>query len=228
MSDFKNYYQILRDEITIQSVATGEFRHHVFFEYCAELLEENGDVTHLDATFLDRTDLDAKNRFKLNGYFYDEQNEDYSFVIAISDYNETEVPSSFNTSDLKTTFKYAERFMNLCQDSTYLNAIDETSDGFPVVFTLTNNFRKITNVKVIYITNNVFTGRIKELKTTEIMGKKISFQLCDLKRLRDIESSRSGHEPIKIDIKEFSPSPLMALKASLNSEEYDSYLLLPF
>ena len=69
MSDFKNYFQILRDEITIQSVATGEFRHHVFFEYCAELLEENGDVTHLDAAFLDRTDLDAKNKFKLNGYF---------------------------------------------------------------------------------------------------------------------------------------------------------------
>ena len=225
MSDFKNYFQILRDEITIQSVATGEFRHHVFFEYCAELLEENGDVTHLDAAFLDRTDLDAKNKFKLNGYFYDDQNEYYNFVIAISDYNETEVPNSFNTLDLQNIFKYADRFMNLCQNSNYLNAIDETSDGFPVVFTLTQNFKKITNVKVIYITNNIFTGRIKELKTAEIMGKKVSYQLCDLKRLRDIESSRSGHEPIKIDIKEFSPEPIMALKASLNSEEYESYLL---
>lgn len=225
MSDFKNYYQILRDEITIQSLATGEFKHHVFFEYCAELLEENGDVAHLDATFLDRTDLDSKNKFKLNGYFYDEENEDYNFVIAISDYNETEMPSSFNTSDLQNIFKYADRFMSLCQNSSYLNAIDETSDGFPVVFTLTNNFKKITNVKVIYITNNIFTGRIKELKTTEVMGKRVSYQLCDLKRLRDIENSRSGHEPIKIDIQEFSSSPIMALKASLNSREYESYLL---
>ena len=225
MSDFKNYYEILSDEIIIQSVATGEFKHHVFFQYCAELLEENGDVPHLDATFLDRTDLDARGRFKINGSYYDSDGDDYNFIIAISDFNDSSSPDTFNTTDLNNTFKYAERFLQLCQNPTYLDAIDETSEGFPAVFTLTKNFQKIKTVKVIYITNNIFTGRIKELNSTQYLEKHISFQLCDLKRLSDIENSRSGHEPIKINVEEFSSEPLLTLKASSMSDEYETYLL---
>ena len=225
MSDFKNYFEILSDEITIQSVATGEFKHHKFFEYCAELLEENGDVPHLDATFLDRTDLDARHRFKINGSYYDSDGDDFNFIIAISDFNERGSPETFTTSDLKNIFKYADRFLQLCQDSTYLDAIDEASQGFPAVFTLTKNFKKIKTIKVIYITNNIFSGRLKELKSLEYLGKHISYQLCDLKRLSDIENSRSGHEPISINLQEFSRFPLFALKASSISDEYESYLL---
>ena len=225
MSDFKNYYELLKDEITIQSVATGEFKHHVFFNYCAELLEDNGDVPHLDATYLDRTDLDSRSRFKINGSYYDNDGDDYNFIIAISDVNENSTPNTFTTSDLKNIFKYADRFLQLCQNSTYLDAIDETSRGFPAVFTLTKNFKKIKTVKVIYITNNIFSGRIKELQSFEYLEKHISYQLCDLKRLSDIENSRSGHEPIQINLKEFSSDSLLALKASSVSDEYESYLL---
>ena len=224
MSENKNYYEVLRDEITIQALATGEFRHHKFFEYCAELLEENGDVPHLDANYLDRTDLDPKNKFKINGFYYDDS-EDYNFVIAIADYNETEVPQTFTTLELKSKLKYAERFLQLCQNSSYLDAIEPTSPGFPAVYMLSKNFKKIKNLRVMYITNNIFSGKIKELETSEVLGIKVAYQLCDLKRLNDIESSRTGHEPISIKFSEFSSASILALKASLNSDEYESYLL---
>ena len=225
MSEFKNYYEILHDEITIQAVATGEYKQHVFFQYCAELLAENGDVPHLDANYVDRTDLDPKFKFKINGFFYDNDGDDYNFIIAISDFNEKDTPDTFNTGELKNLLRYGEKFLELCQDSAYLDAIDESSPGFSAVFTLTRNFKKIQTVKIIYITNNIFSGRIKELTSRNFLDKKTSYQLCDLKRLNDIENSRNGHEPIKIDLHDFSPDPLLALKASSSSNEYESYLI---
>ena len=64
------------------------------------------------------------------------------------------------------------------------------------------NFKNIDKINIILITNSKFSG-VKEFPAKEILSKRVSFQLFDLTRYAEIANSRTGLEPITIDMEDY-------------------------
>ena len=164
---------------------------------------------------------------KIDGFHYD-RDDDFtknSITLILSDYQNEESYQTFNTNQLEQKFKLAERFIETCSTEEFLNKVEESSEGFDVVFEMTKQFNYLARINIFLITNSKFNGRLKELKKKTICGKSVSYQLFDLGRYVDFSNSQSGSEPVEINFEEYEDKGLKALQTSLDTSEYESYLV---
>ena len=129
-----------------------EFRknHHAIYteeaycEYLNEILLENGDLkTELVySPYLRAADSRTRSgTIKADGFSFDfESNGIHEFFVILLDYSQSDDVPQLNTSELENRLKQAKRFIENCQDDKFLRSLDESSSGYPMVLSLTNNY----------------------------------------------------------------------------------------
>ena len=223
-------HENLINEVNIEASASSETVGHSFFNHFTKLLEDNGDL--VSATYSpyikEPTTEDSKTKnMRVDGYHYD-SDDDFSkniITLIISDFQNEDSYQTFNTTQLEQKFRLVERFIESCSDPSFVNLVEESSKGFEAVYELSSRFSYFDRINIFLITNSKFSGRLKELKQKTIKNKNVYFQLFDLGRYNDLMNSKSGSEPIEIDIKDYDINGLDALKTSLNTTDYQSYLI---
>ena len=216
----KDHLQIIHEsiisEVMIEASASNETLGHAFFNHFTKLLEDNGDLAA--ATYSpyikepSNDDIKAKN-MRVDGFHYD-RDDDLSrniITLIISDYQNDEEYQTFNSTQLAQKFRLVERFVDACSEPNFVNLVEESSKGFDVVYELSTRFSYFNRINVFLITNSKFNGRLKELEQKQVKDKNISFQLFDLGRYKDLVNSKSGSEPIEIQIKDYDCNGLDAL-----------------
>lgn len=218
------------NEVMIEASAKNQTEGHTFFDQFTDLLVDNGDLP--SATYSpyikEPTNDDIKVKsMRVDGYHYDRDDELSKNIITliISDFQKESAYQTFNSTQLEQKFKLVERYIDTCSDPSFYNLVDESSKGFDAVYELSSRFSYFDRINIFLITNSKFSGRLKELKQKLIQNKKIYFQLFDLGRYNDLINSKSGSEPIEIEIKDYDINGLDALKTSLNTLDYQSYLV---
>lgn len=223
---------LLRD-VEVRSAANTVFADEVWFDIVSDMLSENGDLRQ-DAYFSpykNLQDISGRQRtIRGDGYSFDDEAKSSDnvneFTLILLDYYAEQQIVSLNTSEIERKFRQAERFIEECSQPSFVNEIEETSDGFQLAYILSTNFLKIDRVKIILATNAVFTGRAKELKSTKVADKNISRQLFDLKRYAEIQSATTGFEPISINTEDYGFQGISALHTPSKNRDYQAHLLV--
>ena len=218
----QQHHLTLIDDINIKASSSNELITHAFFNHITDLMIDNGDLP--SATYspyikeVSNDETKMKN-MKIDGFHYD-RDDDFtknSITLILSDYQNEESYQTFNTNQLEQKFKLAERFIETCSTEEFLNKVEESSEGFDVVFEMTKQFNYLARINIFLITNSKFNGRLKELKKKTICGKSVSYQLFDLGRYVDFSNSQSGSEPVEINFEEYEDKGLKALQTSLDT-----------
>jgi len=217
MTTPEEYFPEFFADAEIRAQAQGDFMQAAFFEMYEEIASENGDVESLDYTPYKATGM------QIDGYHFDP--ESGVFTLAISDFRAEKSLQGLNTADIIRFFKRAETFVEKATNPDFLNKLEETSPGFQVAYFLHSEINHINRIRFLLLSNAKLVSRLPGLKTKKVKDKSYSFQVLDFGRYFDIVSSRSGHEPVEVDITELEWEPLPFLKASSGSEDYSSYLL---
>ncbi len=217
MATPEEYFTEFFADAEIRAQAQGDFMQAAFFEMYEEAASENGDIESLDYTPYKATSM------KMDGYHFDP--ESGVFTLAVTDFRTEKTLQNLNTANISDLFKRAETFTEKAQHPEFLNKLEETSPGFQVAYFLHTELRNINRIKFLLFSNARLVSRLSGLQTKKIGDRSHSFQVLDFGRYFDIISSRSGHEPVEVDITELEWEPLPFLKASSGSEEYSSYLL---
>jgi len=221
MDDLNATFDDFRDDLTREVYTFGEPEQSCFFQRYSKIAAENGDCIDLTYTPVRKEGLLGH---QIDGYALDaERGELY---IAICDFRANEELQTLNQGQIDSLFNSAERFLKSAQSSVFVNSLEETSPAFEAAYPIFHQFNLIKRVRLIIFSNARFVARKKSVGSKEISGKTFTYNLLDFTRYSDILGSRSGSEPIEIDLLEINGSPLPCLNAYTGSSDVASYLIV--
>ncbi len=214
-------YSEFWEELLLQADSTGELQATAFFEIFASIAAENGDCGDLEYSHARK---DGPNAYQVDGYVIDVDRGE--LVLAASDFRDSREIESLNAANLQSAFRKVERFFDLSLSADFVAQLEETSNDFQVAYTILSNADHIKRVKFIIFSNAQLTARKKQVDTKTKDGRHLNYSVLDLTRYVDIINSRTGIEPIEIDLQELNNgSPVPCIKAYSGSDEYESYLV---
>lgn len=214
-------YSEFWEELLLQADSTGELQATAFFEIFASIAADNGDCGDLEYSHARK---DGPSAYQVDGYMIDVEHGE--LVLAVSDFRDNYEIEPLNAAHLESAFRKVERFFNLSLGADFVTQLEETSNDFQVAHTILNNANHIKRVKFIIFSNARLAARKKQVDTKKKDGRHLNYSVLDFTRYADIISSRTGSEPIAIDLQELnSGSPVPCIKAYSGSDEYESYLV---
>lgn len=216
--DLNQYNQELIDKILINTEANQTFAEEEFFNFSADLFGEAGVLDDIEY----QPFKNSRRGMRIDGCSYNVLEKSIN-VIVVKFENDYE-PKVITQTELDKLSKSAYRYLEKIDDLSFLETLDETDPGRVVAESLENFIEDSIKFRIVLVTNNFLSKRIKKISIDSIKEKDTSVEIWDLQALKKIEESSSESEPFTVDFKNLCGG-LKALPASFdNNSEVDSYL----
>ena len=219
--NLRGLYEELWHDILLNAQTTGELQATAFFETYSAVAAENGDCGDLECSHARK---EGSNGYQVDGYALDIERRE--FVLAVSDFRSSDELQSLNLSNLGVLFRRGQRFFENSLKSDFVSQLEETSDDFQVAHLIFANAAFIKRVRFIVFSNARLVARKRQVETKKTGGRIFNFSILDFSRYVDIIESRTGSEPIDIDIGELNGRAIPCIKAFSGGDEYESYLVV--
>ncbi len=212
----------LQEDIFREALASSEPQQAVFFERFASLAAVNGDCPDLEYT---PARQEGTRPWQVDGFAID--HEQAELCLAICDFRASEEVESLVQSQIDASFRRLERFYELAQRDEFIRSLEETGFGFQCAFPIHEAANQIRRVRLFLFTNARLAARKKSIESREIAGRTLTYNLLDITRYSEIESSRGGLEDFEVDIREMNDGkPVPCLMAGKTGDDAKSYLLV--
>ncbi|TPK89840.1 AIPR family protein [Mesorhizobium sp. B2-4-16] len=208
------------DDLLFQAEASAEPQAAAFFRLYAKLAAENGDCIDLAYTPVRH---EGRGGYQLDGFALETERGD--LFLAISDFRPGRELETLNAAQIDALFERVRRFCELAVQPTFINAIEETSPTFEAAWPIYSNRARIRRIRVIAFSNARLSTRRKPETTGEVLGVPVVCSVLDFVRYSDISASKTGQEPIEIDVVDLTGSALPCLPAHSIDGKQASYLL---
>lgn len=221
MSRLQGDFEELRQDILLEAEARGIFQHEAFFEIYAETASENGDTIDLEYAHCGKEG--GPKPYRIDGYAFDDDRG--TLHLAICDYRTGGEVETIHAAQLDASLRQATNFFQNALTSQFINALEDSSPAFEAAYPIFTKQASIRRLRVILFSNARLAAKRPPQLTNEIVGLPVVYSVLDLSRFVDIQKSRTAPEAIEVDLQGVAGAPMPCLKASVESEEYDSYLL---
>ena len=219
MSGIDGFYHDFRQEVLARADANEDFIESEFVEYASEFLMDSGEIESFDYCHY-RTDRGIR----VDGYNLIE--EDEILNLFISDFSNSDELTSLTKTEIETAFRRLENFfINSLKDNFYPK-LEETSPGYGLAYEIYTRRNDLSIIRLFLLSNGVLSSRIQSLESKRYGRYDLSYNVWDISRLHRLLSSRKGKEDIVIDMVEIFGEPLPCLPAHLDTEAYQSYLMV--
>ncbi len=217
----QSVYDEFQQELLLDAQSTGELQATAFFQTYAAVAAENGDCGDLQYSHARK---EGTNGYQIDGYALDVDQRE--LVLAVSDFRSNSELESLNLSNLSTLFRRGERFLENSLRSDFVSELEETSDDFQVAHLIHSNAEFIRRVQFIVFSNARLVARKRQVETKHSRGRILNFSALDFARYVDILESRTGSEPIDIDVRELNGQAIPCIRAFSSGGDYESYLVV--
>ena len=220
IDELQKHYTEFWQEVRLEAQSTGELQATAFFETYASLAAENGDCGDLACSHARR---EGPNGYQIDGYALDVDHGE--LALAISDFRDSKELQSINLSALAILFRKGERFFESALRPSFVSQLEETSDDFQVAHYVAANASQIRRVRFIVFSNARLATRSRQVDAKSTGGRILSYSVLDFSRYVDIVESKTGSEPIDIDISELNGEAVPCIRAYSGGDDYESYLV---
>ncbi len=209
----------VKDEIFFETQTNGKSDTESLFDYYTSILidaEEIDDVNYVPFEAIGK----RRAKVSIDGYSYD----DLDNVLSIF----TCSPLTFDATSVLTSTeaeKYFARARAFIVDADFLKEnCEESSAGYGLICDVLGRFKKtVTKYKIYLLTDMLMSSKIKDIKSGEINGIPVEYNIWDVGRIYEIINSGKGKEDIVIDLKKYTELGIPCLPAS-KTIDYDAYL----
>ena len=216
----QNLYTEFWEDVLLDAQVTGELQATAFFEKFAAVAAENGDCSDLERSHARK---EGSNGYQIDGFSLDRERGE--FILAVSDFRVSTELQRLNLSTLGVLFRRGERFFENSLRSDFVSQLEETSDAFQVAYLIHTSASLIRRVRFIVFSNARLVARKRQIESKKSCNRIFNFSALDFSRYVDIIESRTGSEPIDINIGELNGGAVPYIKAYSGGEEYESYLI---
>jgi hypothetical protein len=221
MTDMQEAYDELREDVMLEAEAGGIFQQEAFFQLYAEAASENGDTIDLEHAHCHR---DGGSRpYRIDGLALDHGRG--TLHLAVCDYRDGAEVETLNATQIDSALKRAVNFFENALRPEFINSLEDTSSAFEAAYPIYAGSAAVKRVRVILFSNARLAARRAPQLAEEVAGVPVVYSVLDLGRYSDIQRSQALPESIEVDIATIAGGPLPCLQASVDSDEYVSYLL---
>lgn len=199
--------------------AQEDFLESSFIEQYAKELEESGEID-------DELQLShwSQRGVKVDGYSY---NDDEGILnLFISVFSSSLEEKSLTKTAVDQAFNRLKGFFVQSYTKDHYSQLEEATSVYDLAYTIYKNKKSISKVKYYLLSNKILNDKVDAIQSYENDDIEFSFHIWDISRLFRMDSSNQKKEEILIDFNEISSEPVYCLPAHLNTDEYQSYLLV--
>lgn len=212
-----DYYESKMESMYAASDVGGQTVEYQFLDDALDLLANAGEF---DDYSLSTDCRNSSGRWLANGYAYDENN--FALTLFVSHIAAKKEPEVLQRKTIESLLKKVENFVKLSLWEENLEThIEPTGSCYQIARFVRENWNEISHLRLVLISNEPASERMRQINQEPINGKEVSFSLWDLRRLFELETSRNEREEMIVD---FSSTPLPCLVARDNGEAEKSIL----
>ncbi|MGL6066102.1 MAG: AIPR family protein, partial [Cetobacterium sp.] len=211
MITLNEYYENFMQNIHFTANSRSEMSPQSFFEVICESLVESGDLTldYLPSSYI-------KTGIEVSGWDFDEERSQLTLLIC-EQFTSDEIESLIKTKidpKFKRLYNFYEKSLNKFHEN-----LEETSDEFKLAYTIFEKSikKEINKVKLVLLSNGKLSKTVNEIKSKELNGVKIEYQIIDIEYLYKTALSSYIEEDIELNV------DIPCLKVD-TSDKYSSYL----
>lgn len=221
MSDMQEDFDELREDVMLEAEAGGIFQQEAFFQLYAQTASENGDTIDLEHAHSHR---DGGSRpYRIDGHAFDHDRG--TLHLAVCDYRDGAEVETLNATQIDAALKRAINFFENALRADFINSLEDTSSAFEAAYPIYSSSAAIKRVRVILFSNARLAARRAPQLAEEVAGVPVVYSVLDLRRYSDIQRSQALPESIEVDVATIAGGPIPCLQASVDSDDYVSYLL---
>lgn len=199
--------------------STENFHESSFVElYAKELLEAGEIDEELELCHWSETGI------KVDGYSYNEDEGVLNLFVSV--FSQDLENKSLTATEVNQAFKRIETFFAKSFEKNYYSKLEESTSIYDLSYLIHKNKNNISTVKYYILSNKILSDRVDTIESKSNETTQFSFQIWDISRLFRMDASNQKKEDILIDFEEILKDPLYCLPAHLNTEDYESYLLV--
>jgi hypothetical protein len=215
------YTELLQDMHSEQLASEGGGSlEQLFTTYAVQLLADGGETADVRITY--HESLVPRSRHKINAYAIADNYETLDLFVTV--FKCREIPLRIQKSDVDNAAKLLFSFLKKSESKEYYYGLEESSEIFDFAHTLSASKElreNLVRINIFIITDGIYNGGVPVQK--ELRGIPVFFRIIDLSYLYNI--SEKEYIPIEIDFQQ-EGFEVPCIKASIENEEYQSYLAL--
>lgn len=216
METLEEFYEEFIQQIYTSADVSENFKESQFFEKSMEYLIEDGIIEDYTYTPYQKIGM------KIDGYNFIEDREILNLFIC--DFEDDYKLNTLNNPDINLSIKRIIKFFKQSIEKKFYSELEESSPGYEISYFLYTNQSRFTSINIILISNKKLGDRVKKLPTDTIDNYKVNYDIWEIKRLFDIESSKNKKETLVIDFENEFNKLIPCLQAYLPTSPYRSFL----
>lgn len=169
---------------------------------------------------------DRGRRLAVDGY--DLGDDDGSVALAVMSLSSSfgsASPQTITQSDAKKALTSLENYLQEAVDGRFETDREESTPEYQLARSLRERGRSVTRYRLYLLTDATMSGRAKALVAGELNGIRVEYHIWDIARLLQVFNSAEGREELEIDLREWSPSGIPALRTKGTSTQLETYLM---
>lgn len=224
MEDLEYFNHELQADLTREALESGTTTKEAFFEQMVKRLEITGEIeTSERAPF---EGLTNNRTLRIDGSGGHPRDSDGVLSLILCDLREEAELVTINQSDTKRLFSQLLNFLVFARRAEFRDSLERGSPSFGLADTITTAWAAITKIKLILITNALYTARTDAVKAGLIDKVPVTYNVWDLSRFHRYESSGQAREDLVINFRDDFGGAIPALAASQMTDQFESYLMV--
>jgi hypothetical protein len=216
-----DFYRDIRNTVSTRAAVDNDFKSTAFMTEVGERLAEAEEIEAL--TVIQFEGVGVRNRrLAINGFDLDD--EDGSIALAVLLFNDSDEISTIAMAEAKRALAALENFLAEALVGTFEGGREESSQAYQLASDLRRRGKIVTRYRLYLITDARMSDRVRAIASSEVNGIRVDFDVWDIQRLYQVHESRQGREELEIDLTEWVPGGLRALKVSGASDDFATYL----
>jgi len=216
MSSVEEFYNDLMQQIYVSADTSEDFKVSQFFDKTMEYLLEDGIVA--DYTYLPY----KKTGMRVDGYELIEDREILNLFIC--DFDDDKELGTLTKSDIDLGIKRITKFFTQSIEKRLYESLEETSPGYAIAYFLYTNHERFQTVNIILVSNRQLSKLVKKLPSGQLENYKVTYDIWDINRFFEIETSKNKKETLIIDFESKFSTTIPSLPAHISTSPYPSYL----
>ncbi len=216
MDEIEEFYDDFIQQIYTSADVGEDFKESQFFDKSMEYILDDGTVE--DYTYLPY----KKIGMKIDGYEFIEDREVLNLFVC--DFEDDYELKTLTKSDIELNIKRLTKFFNQSTEKKFYDDLEETSPGYAAAYFLYHNQNRFKSINIILISNKQLSKSVKKLPAEQIKDYKVTYDIWEIKRFFEIETSKNKKETLIIDFRNEFYTTIPALPAHIPTSPYHSYL----
>ncbi len=228
--ELKDFRISLINEIKAKSNEESIHQNDAFVKEVKDILVNDFNlVPDLTECYVEQErDSVIKRKFKIDaGYFEISSN---TLHLLIVDFDEEEEPKNITTEEYKKSselmISYLENFV-LNKQYNLLN-VEDSQPHVQLAIEIRQNLKDLYTIQLYYVSTNPISKTIKNLQLDDLVKDgstyKVKLEVIDIQKIYNSKAADFQKEPIEIETQKYGFEGIQAIKANVESSEYEAYL----